>query len=73
MHTFAYGNLIDDATLSGGSWEVAHPLAELQERELALYAKSSTADPADTQIILSLIHISEPTRPRFGSRMPSSA
>ena len=23
--------------------------------------------------ILSLIHISEPTRPRFGSRMPSSA
>ena len=22
---------------------------------------------------LSLIHISEPTRPRFGSRMPSSA
>ena len=24
-------------------------------------------------LILSLIHISEPTRPRFGSRMPSSA
>ena len=23
--------------------------------------------------LLSLIHISEPTRPRFGSRMPSSA
>ena len=26
-----------------------------------------------TDCILSLIHISEPTRPRFGSRMPSSA
>ena len=25
------------------------------------------------QLGLSLIHISEPTRPRFGSRMPSSA
>ena len=24
-------------------------------------------------VALSLIHISEPTRPRFGSRMPSSA
>ena len=29
-------------------------------------------DEAD-QVYLSLIHISEPTRPRFGSRMPSSA
>ena len=26
-----------------------------------------------TELYLSLIHISEPTRPRFGSRMPSSA
>ena len=26
-----------------------------------------------TFVMLSLIHISEPTRPRFGSRMPSSA
>ena len=25
------------------------------------------------RLSLSLIHISEPTRPRFGSRMPSSA
>ena len=24
-------------------------------------------------LVLSLIHISEPTRPRFGSRMPSAA
>jgi len=52
MHTFAYGNLVDDATLSGGSWEVAHPLSELQERELAVYAKSSTSSSADTTIIL---------------------
>ena len=29
--------------------------------------------PAKTLLDLSLIHISEPTRPRFGSRMPSSA
>ena len=28
---------------------------------------------AGTFLHLSLIHISEPTRPRFGSRMPSSA
>ena len=27
----------------------------------------------DLSVGLSLIHISEPTRPRFGSRMPSSA
>ena len=26
-----------------------------------------------SELRLSLIHISEPTRPRFGSRMPSSA
>ena len=29
--------------------------------------------PQTTDYSLSLIHISEPTRPRFGSRMPSSA
>lgn len=52
MHTFAYENLVDDATLSGGSWEVAHPLAQLQERELAAYARSSTSSPVDTKIIL---------------------
>lgn len=52
MHTFAYGNLVDSATLSGGSWEVAHPLTQLQERELAAYAKSSTSSPSDTTIII---------------------
>ena len=34
-------------------------------------ALSNTPESAAT--MLSLIHISEPTRPRFGSRMPSSA
>ena len=33
--------------------------------------RQSAEDQAITD--LSLIHISEPTRPRFGSRMPSSA
>ena len=32
-----------------------------------------TAFPVPEHQLLSLIHISEPTRPRFGSRMPSSA
>ena len=31
------------------------------------------AQLGDFALALSLIHISEPTRPRFGSRMPSSA
>mgnify|MGYP006921395317 CR=1 FL=1 len=52
MEAFAYGNIIDQATLSGGSWDAAHPLAQLQERELSAYARSTSADPADTQIII---------------------
>ncbi len=51
MIAFAYNNLVDAATLSGGSWAVAHPLSELQERELAAYALSSTSSSADTTII----------------------
>jgi len=52
MDAFAYGNLVDSSTLSGGSWDAAHPLTQLQLRELAAYAKSSTASPADTQFII---------------------
>lgn len=47
-----YGNLCDSSTLSGGSWTGGHPLTEIQTRELARYAQSSTADAADTQIIM---------------------
>lgn len=47
-----YGNLIDTSTLSGGSWTVGHPLTEIQTRELARYARSSTAAAADTQVII---------------------
>lgn len=38
--TFAYGNLTDSSTLSGGSWSPA--LSNLQSRELAAYAESAT-------------------------------
>ena len=40
------------------------------------YAFAVSGDPSELMhmaVDLSLIHISEPTRPRFGSRMPSSA
>ena len=36
-------------------------------------ATAMTWTTPTTGTVLSLIHISEPTRPRFGSRMPSSA
>jgi hypothetical protein len=52
MDAFAYGNLVDSSTLSGGSWDAAHPLTRLQLRELAAYALSSTSSPADTQVII---------------------
>ena len=40
---------------------------------LEYHDETLPAEPAKTAHFLSLIHISEPTRPRFGSRMPSSA
>jgi len=51
MIAFAYGNLTDSSTLSGGSWTAGHPLTELQKRELAAYAESSSASSSDTKII----------------------
>ncbi len=44
-----YGNLIDDATLTGGSWS-GYPLAYLQDGALSMVARSSSADEADTII-----------------------
>ena len=44
------------------------------DQALATINKAAADSQAATQAqVLSLIHISEPTRPRFGSRMPSSA
>lgn len=37
-----YNNLIDDATLSGGSWETDYPIANLQNRRLFKKAKSTS-------------------------------
>ena len=50
---------------------VEYQLAE-QEAQAFQVAGFEGEVPATVQA-LSLIHISEPTRPRFGSRMPSSA
>ena len=44
-----------------------------EERGVFLLAEPSLHDKPHVIQDLSLIHISEPTRPRFGSRMPSSA
>ena len=41
--------------------------------KLAAKAAKKVKQEKVSTYCLSLIHISEPTRPRFGSRMPSSA
>ena len=50
-------------------------LADISERQgISLsYLEQLFAKLRRSSLVLSLIHISEPTRPRFGSRMPSSA
>ena len=58
----ASGDLADKGTLSRGKLA---DIVFLDENPVAV-------DPTTIKD-LSLIHISEPTRPRFGSRMPSSA
>ena len=56
----------------------------LSQSDFGIYFKEKLSSPMvfgevpvyaneDLVVELSLIHISEPTRPRFGSRMPSSA
>lgn len=50
----AYGNLIDRATLSGGSWLATLPLTNLQDRRLGKVARSESVDTADTQFDIDL-------------------
>jgi len=56
---FAYGNLIDYATLSGGGWVGSLPLTNLQDRRLGAVARSNSASPAATQfdIAFSTTHL----------------
>lgn len=48
----AYGNRVDSATLSGGSWLATLPLTNLQDRRLGLVARSESTETADTQFDL---------------------
>ena len=50
----AYGNLIDGAALSGGSWLSTLPLANLQSRILGKVARSADALTASTQFDINL-------------------
>lgn len=52
-HTF-YGNKIGSATLSGGNWRPALPLANLKDRSLTKMARSMNANPASTVINIDL-------------------
>lgn len=45
----AYGNLVDSATLSGGSWVSTLPLTNLQDRRLGKVARSASVATADAQ------------------------
>ena len=72
------------ADLCAPHWKPKGPLIQVESREeifkrigrspdwgtACVLARMETPKHHDLQ--LSLIHISEPTRPRFGSRMPSS-
>ena len=58
------------ATAKGGVCRLA--LTDLDRQARDLFVRWCT-EAGCTVSVLSLIHISEPTRPRFGSRMPSSA
>ena len=53
-----------EKSVKAGAVSLAEPVEENTDGSAGSGAASSN---------LSLIHISEPTRPRFGSRMPSSA
>lgn len=50
----AYGNRIDEATLSGGSWNASLPMANLQNRLIAKVARSSNATLAATKFDIDL-------------------
>ncbi len=49
-----FPNLIDAATLSGGSWETTLPLTNLQNRIIAKVAQTTNLNLASTQFLISL-------------------
>lgn len=59
--TLCWPNYIDKASLSGGGWAAEFPLTHLQDGRLAVVARSSSLDPADTQLIATL-HRRRPVR-----------
>ena len=66
----AHPSLLDHLTVSYYGAEV--PLTQVANVGVE-DARTITVQPYEQQMVLSLIHISEPTRPRLVSRMPSSA
>ena len=52
--TLFYNNLVDSGTLSGGSWETALPLTNLQNRLVARVARSVDATTANTKFVIDL-------------------
>ncbi len=50
----AYPNRVDEAVLSGGSWEASLPLPNLQTRQYTRVARSTDADAASTQFEFAL-------------------
>lgn len=51
---FAWGNLADKATLSGGSWTDGLPLGNLKNRKQARVARSTSLAPEATQFVIDL-------------------
>lgn len=49
-----FPNRIDEATLSGGSWEASLPLTNLQDRRLAKVARSTDLNTTSTQFAIDL-------------------
>ncbi len=52
--TIGYGNKIDTATLSGGSWQATLPLNNLKNRRLSKLARSTNATNAFTKFVVDL-------------------
>ena len=51
---FATKNFLDEATLSGGSWETTLPLTNLQDRRIARVARSTNDTASNTLITVTL-------------------
>ena len=70
-----YNHAFDEThalTVTGATVETG-TLANLRVPQLDQRVTVRSSGTGARVLYLSLIHISEPTRPRFGSRMPSSA